>query len=125
MASVPLAATELAQPGTSPLIMQCQNTSSNFTFDGGGMSASTGCSSAGTSTSSETASATPGSSGADAGSMVESTANAGVPLGATGLGTPGESQNVPVPNISVAPCIQTQDAGNPASFTGMISSGGC
>lgn len=123
MADIPLAATELAQPGTSPLIMQCQNTSSNSSFDGGGMSASTGCSSAGTSTSSETASAT--SSGAGAGSMVESTANAGIPLGATGLGTPGESQNISVPNLSVAPCTQTQGAGNPAGSTGVISSGGC
>jgi hypothetical protein len=123
MGNIPLAATELAQPGTSPLIMQCQNTGSNSSFDGGGMSASTGCSSASTSASSGTASATPDSSGADAGSMVQSTANAGIPLGATGLGTPGESQNIPVPNI--APCTQTQGAGNPTGSTGVISSGGC
>jgi hypothetical protein len=125
MAGIPLAATELAQPGISPLISQCPNTSSNSSFDGGGVSSSTGCSSGGTSISSGTGSATADVSGADAGSTVQSSASAGIPLGATSLGTPGESQNISVPNISVAPCTQTQGAGSSTGSTGVVSSGGC
>ena len=123
--NIPLGATELAQPGTSPLQMPCPNTSSNTSFDGGGMSTSTGCSPAGTSSASGTASATPGSSGANAASMDQSTAGSGIPLGATGLGTPGESQNIPVPNLSAAPCAQTQGASNSTNSTAVVSSGGC
>lgn len=121
--NIPLGATELAQPGISPLTMPCP--SSNTSFDGGGMSASTGCSTAGTNSSSATASASPSLSGADAGSMVGSTASSGVPLGATDLGTPGESQTIPVPSISVAPCTQTAGVSNSANSTGVVSPGGC
>jgi hypothetical protein len=113
---IPLGATELNTPGVSPLQSPCPETASNSAFDGGGSIMSPACgqqttsgafglSSAGAST----ASNADGSTMALGGSMARS----GIPLGATGLGTPGESQNVMVPTAPVSPCT--------AQATGVLS----
>src|ERR1700722_12335075 len=56
LGGIPLGATELTQSGISPLTMPCPNTGSNASFDGGGTSSASGCGSAGTNSSSGTAS---------------------------------------------------------------------
>jgi hypothetical protein len=98
---IPLGATELDVRGISP-IMSCPGTSSNNAFDGGGVDVlSPGCSSG--------SQATTGLSGAASnpttpGLGMGGSSGSNIPLGATGLATPGESQQVNVPSTSVPPC---------------------
>jgi len=118
---IPLGATEVDTPGISPLQMPCPNMSSNSAFDGGGSTASSACGSATTSSSSGISTA----SGSTA-STLGSTSGSGIPMGATDLGTPGESQNLVVPNVSVTPCPATTTSPQGTSMTsGIASAGGC
>jgi hypothetical protein len=118
---IPLGATEVDTPGVSPLQMPCPNTSSNSAFDGGGSTASSACGSATTNSSSGISTA----SGSTA-STLGSTTGSGIPMGATDLGTPGESQNIIVPNVSVTPCPLTTTSPQGTSATSGISSmSGC
>ena len=125
---IPLGATELSTPGLSQT--PCPNTNSNTPFDGGGSTASTACG-AGLANGSSDFSSVSGfngstSNGSVAG-MTGSTVGSGIPLGATDLGTPGESQNVAVPGVSS--CTTTQQAGDLSQSigqsTGMTSATGC
>jgi hypothetical protein len=119
--AIPLGATELSQPGTSPLVMPCPSTTSNSAFDGGGSTLSTACGSdtANPSTASSSNGSTPGLT-------TGSTASSSIPLGVTDLGTPGESQNVPVPTPSVSPCSSaTAGTMNSTNSNGMASASGC
>jgi hypothetical protein len=118
---IPLGATELSTPGISPLQMPCPMTTSNSAFDGGGSTATSACGSAatsGTSMASGTASGLAPTMG--------STSGSGIPMGATDLGTPGESQNIAIPNVPVTPCTMTNSA-TPLTPTtsGMASASGC
>jgi len=117
--NIPLGATEIAPPGLSPLTAPCP--AAGAAFDGGGMSNSAGCSTASTTGSSGT-SATSGLGSADAGPMLQSPSGAGPSLGATELGTPGESQVISVPNTS---CSQRQGAGNSTNIIGAVAAGSC
>jgi hypothetical protein len=98
---IPLGATELDVPGVSP-IMSCPGISSNTAFDGGGVDVSSpGCSSSSqTTTNSSSAASNPTTPGLGVGGS----SGSNIPLGATGLAMPGESQQVNVPNMSVPPC---------------------
>jgi hypothetical protein len=121
MGNIPLGATELNQAGISPLMTPCPSTDANTSFDGGGISTSTACSSASTGNAIGTA-----STAADINSTaVGSASPSGIGLGATDLGTPGESQTVPVPGVSVAPCNSMPATSDPANSIGMMSSGSC
>jgi hypothetical protein len=118
---IPLGATEVDTPGISPLQMPCPNTSSNSAFDGGGSTASSVCGSATTSSSAGISTAS-GSATSTLGSAVGS----GIPMGATDLGTPGESQSIVVPDVSVTPCPLTTTSPQGTSTTsGIASAGGC
>ena len=98
---IPLGATELNVPGISP-IMSCPGTSSNNAFDGGGVDVSSpGCRSSSQATMSSSGSV---SNPTTPGLGVAGSSGSNIPLGATGLATPGESQQVNVPNTSVSPC---------------------
>jgi hypothetical protein len=127
---IPLGATELNTPGISPLISSCSNASSNPTFDGGGTNVSSSC---GTGATSSTSSGTAGTSSAastsdQAGSGATGTATVGsnIPLGATTLGTPGESPIVTAPSGSMTPCPASSQANdNSTNSTGVSSAGGC
>jgi hypothetical protein len=98
---IPLGATELNVPGISP-IMSCPGTSSNNAFDGGGVDVSSpACSSSSPATmNSSEATSTPTTLGLGVGGS----SGSNIPLGATGLAMPGESQQVNVPTTSVPPC---------------------
>jgi hypothetical protein len=119
--TIPLGATELSQPGISPLVMPCPSTTSNSAFDGGG---STAC---GSDTANPSAASTASSSnGSTPGLTTGSAAGSGIPLGVTDLGTPGESQNVPVAAPSVSPCSSaTTGTANSTNSNGMASASGC
>lgn len=109
---IPMGATELNTVGVSPLYstLPCPTTmtgtgmaAAGSTFDGGGTSssaaASTGC--GGSGTGSMATANTGGTTGLASGSN-----SAGIGLGATEVGTPGESAALPsvmVPSVSVAP----------------------
>jgi hypothetical protein len=122
--TIPLGATELSQPGISPLVMPCPSATSNSAFDGGGSTLSTAC---GSNTANPSASTTASSSnGSTPGLTTGSAAGSGIPLAATDLGTPGESQNVPVPTPSVSPCSSaTTGTPNSTNSNGMASASGC
>ena len=110
---IPLGATELSTPGISPLQMPCPTTASNSAFDGGGSAAA--CGSAATAGMSMASGTTSG---------LGSTSGSGIAMGATDLGTPGESQNIAVPNVSVAPCPLTTSSTQLAP-SGIAPAGGC
>jgi hypothetical protein len=58
--------------------------------------------------------------------MAGSNNGSGIPLGATDLGTPGESQNIFIPNMSVAPCpSSTSGTSMITPSNGIASAGGC
>jgi hypothetical protein len=123
---IPLGSTEINTPGVSPLIMPCPNTSSNSAFDGGGSSLSNNCGSTSANNNGSGAASMSGAGGATSitGSGV---VGSGVPLGATDLGTPGESQTTTVP--SVTPCLQsmppTQGSSTGSGLTSSTINGGC
>src|ERR1700743_2626139 len=98
---IPLGATELNVPGISP-IMSCPGTSSNNAFDGGGVDVSSpACSSSSPATMNSTeATSNPTTLGLGVGGS----SGSNIPLGATSLAMPGESQQVNVPTTSVPPC---------------------
>jgi hypothetical protein len=123
--AIPLGATELNPPGLSPLVMPCPNSASNAQFDGGGSGISSGCGST-------TANGSPGTSTGSmfdaptSGSTAGSSNGSGIPLGATDLGTPGESQNIAIPNLSVAPCASAASrTSSTVPSNGIASDGGC
>jgi hypothetical protein len=121
MGNIPLGATELSQTGISPLTTPCPSTSASTSFDGGGISTSTACSSASTGNAIGTTSTAADTNAA----MVGSGSGSGIPLGATDLGMPGESQTIPVPGVSVAPCSGMSATSSSANSTGAVSAGGC
>jgi hypothetical protein len=124
--TIPLGATELNPPGLSPLVMPCPNTVSNAQFDGGGSSLSSGCGSATANSSFGGSAAASNSSTLTSGLMAGSNNGSGIPLGATDLGTPGESQNIVIPNMSVAPCSSsTSGTSMITPSNGIASAGGC
>jgi hypothetical protein len=127
---IPLGATEMNTPGMSPLISSCGNASSSSAFDGGGTNVTGSCGSA---TSSGTGAGT-GMSGLASSTSDQTTSDAAgtaavgsnTPLGATSLGTPGESPIITVPGVSTTPCSAASQANsNPTSPTGASSVGGC
>jgi len=125
---IPLGATELNPPGLSPLQMPCPNTTSNTAFDGGGATASSACGSSTTSSSSGTSTAS-SSTGSSLGLLTGSSSSSGIPLGAVDLGTPGESQDIAIPNVSVSPCPSTTSSTQGTSMmtgsSGIASMSGC
>jgi hypothetical protein len=95
---IPLGATELDSAGLSPTgsTMPCSGTAttagSSSNFDGGGIaSTSTDCSSGASGSPGDATSAT----GSTLTGLTPGSAQGAVPLGATELGTPGESQGGP------------------------------
>src|ERR1700690_326660 len=88
LGGIPLGSTEINTPGVSPLIMPCPSASSNAAFDGGGSNLSRSCNSGASNTGASGAASMSGAGGTMSGSVVGS----GIALGATDLGTPGESQ---------------------------------
>src|SRR3984885_2654546 len=126
--AIPLGATELNPPGLSPLVMPCPNTASNAQFDGGGASISSGCGST-TANGSSGGSTASNSNTLTSGLTAGSSNGSGIPLGATDLGTPGESQNILIPNMSVAPCPSATSSTSGTSMiapsNGIASAGGC
>lgn len=128
LANIPMSATELDQAGISPLATPCPTTSSNGSFDGGGVATSTACGSASTTTSSGMGATDSGLGGSDAsasGAGVTTGSNTGIPLGATGLGTPGESKGAAIATAPVTTCTSTQDPTNSTATAGTVSPGSC
>jgi hypothetical protein len=117
---IPLGSTEINTPGVSPLIMPCPNASSNGAFDGGGSSLSNNCGSGASTTGASGAASMSGVGGAMPGSS-ESVVGSGIPLGATDLGIPGESQTTAVPG----PCSSPQGMSNSVGSTSSALTGSC
>jgi hypothetical protein len=120
--AIPLGATELNVPGLSPMV-SCPDASANSAFDGGGVGVSSpSCSSQATATASQTASnpTTPGLA-------VAGGSGSSIPLGATSLAMPGESQQVNVPSSTLAPCSVSPTSASDASGNAnmSISASGC
>jgi hypothetical protein len=123
LGGIPLGSTEINTPGVSPLIMPCPSASSNAAFDGGGSNQSNNCGSGTSTTSASSAGSTSGAGGMMTGSS-GSVVGSGIALGATDLGTPGESQTTPVP--SVTPCLQSMTSqGSSYGPTASTVNGGC
>jgi|HubBroStandDraft_2_1064218.scaffolds.fasta_scaffold62890_2 hypothetical protein len=121
---ISLGATELNISGISP--MPCTGTSSNSQFDGGGGGGTTpGLCGSNTSANSFNGSSTSVLNGP----MMGAVNGSNIPLAATDLGTPGESQNVGVPGPSIAPCSPMapigQSTSNAANLLGPGSANGC
>lgn len=127
--NIPLGSTEINTPGVSPLIMPCPSANSNAAFDGGGSSLSTNCNSGSASNAVVGTASNSGAGGTTSGPTggSSSVVGAGIPLGATTLATPGESQTTAVP--VVAPCLpQVNPTQTSSSGSGLASSavnGGC
>jgi hypothetical protein len=126
LGGIPLGSTEINTPGVSPLIMPCPNASSNAAFDGGGSNLSNNCGSGTSNSGGSSAASMSGAGGATPGSS-GSVVGSGIPLGATDLGTPGESQTTAVP--SVTPCLpsmtQSQGSSTGSGATASTVNGGC
>jgi hypothetical protein len=126
LGGIPLGSTEINTPGVSPLIMPCPNASSNAAFDGGGSTLSNNCGSGTSNTGAAGAASMSGVGGAMPGSP-GSVVGSGIPLGATDLGTPGESQTTAVPSVS--PCLPSMapSQGSPTGshLTASTINGGC
>lgn len=134
---IPLGSTGINTPGISPLIMPCPNTSSNTAFDGGGSAQSNNCgptsTASGNSAATSMSGAGPINSGAPGSLTTSGVVGANIPLGATDLGIPGESQVTPVPGVT--PCLQSVTPSQPATpspgssagigFTSSTVNGGC
>ena len=124
--AIPLGATELEVNGISPLVMPCSGSAaSNSAFDGGG-SPSGSTTNCGSSTSA-------GSSGIAGSASIESSAQtmgsaggSGIPLGSTGLGTPGESPTIaiPAPSVSTGSCSGGSSLGTSAA-SGLAPTNSC
>lgn len=126
LGGIPLGSTEINTPGVSPLIMPCPTASSNAAFDGGGSNLSNNCGSGASNTSASGAGSMSGAGGIMTGSS-GSVVGSGIGLGATDLGTPGESQTTAVP--SVTPCLQSmvspQGSSTGSGLTASTINGGC
>lgn len=125
MSNIPMGAIELDPPGISPLATPCPTMSSTSSFDGGGVSESTACGSASTTSPSGVGATNSGLSESDAspaGAGVTANSSTGLPLGATGLGTSGESQGAAIATTPVAPCTTMQGV---SSSIGTASPGSC
>jgi hypothetical protein len=125
LGGIPLGSTEINTPGVSPLIMPCPSASSNAAFDGGGSNQSNNCGSGASTTSASNAPSTSGAGGMSPGSS-GSVVGSGITLGATDLGTPGESQTTPVPTAT--PCLQSMTSQGSSTGSGPTAStvnGGC
>jgi hypothetical protein len=125
LGGIPLGSTEINTPGVSPLMMPCPNTNSNSAFDGGGSGLSSNCGSTSFNNSGSGAGGTvSGSNGPVTGPDV---VGSGIPLGATDLGTPGESQTTTMP--TVPPCLPSmtpsQGAPTGSGLTASTINGGC
>jgi hypothetical protein len=122
---ISLGATELNISGISPMVAPCAATSSNSQFDGGGGGATPAVCGSNTSANSSTGSSTSMPNGPTIGAVNGSN----IPLGATDLGTPGESQNIAVPSPSIAPCSPmaptVQGTSNSANLLVAGSANGC
>jgi hypothetical protein len=128
LANIPLGSTEINTPGVSPLVIPCPTTNSNAAFDGGGSSLSTNCSLASSNNGGVGAASKSGVGGTNSGPSVAGTSVVGsnIPLGATTLATPGESQTTAVPGV--APCLPQVNATQSSTGSGRSSStvnGGC
>ena len=126
LGGIPLGSTEINTPGVSPLIMPCPNASSNAAFDGGGSNLSNNCGSGASNTGGSSAASMYGAGGTMPGSS-GSVVGSGIPLGATDLGTPGDSQTTAVP--SVTPCLPStapsQGSSTGSGLTASTINGGC
>ncbi len=120
---IPLGATELNTPGISPMQSACPSASSNAAFDGGGSTFGAACSPDMASSSSNSSSVA--NSGATTMGLGGSALGSGIPLGATGLGTPGESQSIAVPTVPVSPCTSMPSAEDLSNSTGLVPANGC
>ena len=120
LGGIPLGSTEINTPGVSPLIMPCPNASSSAAFDGGGSNLSNNCGSGTPNTATSGAGSMAGVGGAMPGSS-GSVVGSGIPLGATDLGIPGESQTTAVPG----PCSSPQGTSNSVGSTSSAVTGGC
>jgi hypothetical protein len=122
---IALGATELNIIGISPMVTPCTATSSNSQFDGGGGGTTLAVCGSNTSANSFTGSSTSVLNGP----MMGAVGGSNIPLAATDLGTPGESQNVGVPGLSIAPCSPMAPIGqatsNAANILGPGSASGC
>jgi hypothetical protein len=127
LGGIPLGSTEINTPGVSPLMMPCPNTSSNSAFDGGGSGLSNNCGSA--SSNNNGLAAMSGAGGAASGGPVMGSGVVGsnIPLGATDLGIPGESQTTAVPGVT--PCLPSmapsQGSSTGSGLTASTINGGC
>ena len=125
LGGIPLGSTEINTPGVSPLMMPCPNAGSNAAFDGGGSGLSNNCGSGASNTGASGAGSMSGAGGMMTGSS--SVVGSGIGLGATDLGTPGESQTTAVP--SVTPCLpsmaSSQGSSTGSGLTASTINGGC
>lgn len=139
LGGIPLGATELNSGGLSPTVgtAPCSSTAptspgtsgSSSNFDGGGsMSYATISTSCASGSSAPGAAASP-AAGSPITGLTPGSAGAGVPLGSTELGTPGESPAMllPVPSISGVPCpgISPMTGTLGTSSTSTASTNGC
>jgi hypothetical protein len=124
---IPLGATEMAAPGTSPALpsMGCSGAAGPMSqtttalFDGGGMTGATSSACAGTGTS--------GAGTDSAGSSMPplstmTTGRAGIPLGSTQINNPGLSPAPPLTTIVISPIVPSTPA--PLSTMGAPTSTG-
>ena len=131
LGGIPLGSTEINTPGVSPLMMPCPNTSSNSAFDGGGSGLSNNCGSASSNNNGSSAAAMSGAGGTIPGSNGPVTGSgvvgSNIPLGATDLGLPGESQTTGVPTVT--PCLPSmapsQGSSTGSGLTASTVNGGC
>jgi hypothetical protein len=126
LGGIPLGSTEINTPGVSPLIMPCPNASSNSAFDGGGSTLSNNCGSTASNNNGSGAASMSGAGGTVSGPNGPAIGS-NIPLGATDLGIPGESQTTAVP--SVTPCLQSvapsQESSTGSGLTPATVNGGC
>ena len=101
---IPLGATELSPPGLSPLVMPCPNTASNCPVRWWRLDGILPVAAQPRRTVHPEVRRRPARTRLTSGLTAGSSDGSGIPLGATDLGTPGESQNIAVPNVSVSPC---------------------
>lgn len=117
LGGIPLGATGINTPGVSPLIMPCPNASSNAAFDGGGSALSNNCGSGSATNNGSGVASTSSAGDLNSGSAGSGSGNpSSIPLGATNLATPGESQTTAVPGVS--PCLPSV---NPSQGSSTVS----
>lgn len=124
--NIPLGATGINTAGVSPLIIPCPSAGSNAAFDGGGSAVANNCDSGASNNSGLGTDSMLGTTGTTSGSP-GTVVGSGVPLGATDLGTPGESQVTSVPGVT--PCLQSmtpsQGSSSGTGLTASTVNGGC